>query len=284
MEDGFQQVKMIPNAYSAASLNNKYLPVVEEIVQCITKAGIKVRQFHSEGGPGVFEMSTEPLSPLQAADALVYCHETIKVVCRKHGLHGTVFPKPFEKLTGIGQHHHLSISPSEKEDSFLAGLLDHWKALAALYMPNYDSYFRLQPGQQVTWGTANRSTAIRKINTGHWELRAIDGTANPHLTMLAILTAGMLGLEAGQELKMKDCQEMIFLKHLDEKQAEGHGVTETMSTSLKESLNALRNDKALVDKLGPEIIDKYLKMKEKENENFSQLTLQERKDISMRIF
>ncbi|KAE8443441.1 hypothetical protein EG329_001838 [Mollisiaceae sp. DMI_Dod_QoI] len=285
MEEGLQQAKMVANTYSAASLNNKYLPVIEEIVHCITKAGISVRQFHSEGGPGVFEISTEPLPPLQSADALVYCQEAIKVICRKHGLHGTMFPKPFEKLTGIGLHYHLSMSQNDHENSFLSGLLDHWKALAAFYMPNYDSYTRVRPGQQVTWGFENRTAAIRKIRAGgRWELRAIDGTANPHLSMLAIITAGMLGLENGQELKMSDCQKIMIDKALDEKEAKEHGVTQTMPTSLKESLTTLRNDKALTEKLGPAIIDKYLKLKEKENEIFGNLTLSERKEISMRLF
>ncbi|CZR58413.1 uncharacterized protein PAC_08305 [Phialocephala subalpina] len=263
-KNGPQQVDMIPNTYSAASMNNDYLSVVEEIVRSIAKAGIPVRQFYSEGGPGAFEISMEPLPPLQSADALVYSQEAIKWICRKHGLHGTMFPKPFEKLTGIGLHYHLSMFPNDQGDSFLAGLLDHWKALAAFYLPNYDSYTRVKPGAQVTWGFENRT--------------------NPHLVMLGVITAGMLGLKSRQELNMKDCDKTMGFKPLDKKELEEYGVIDTIPTSLKEALHALRNDEALVDKLKPAIVDKYLTLKEKENETFSKLTLSERKQISMQLF
>ncbi|KAF8848793.1 glutamine synthetase/guanido kinase [Acephala macrosclerotiorum] len=162
---GPQHLDAVPNTYSAASLNNEYFSVIEEIVRLITKAGILVRQFHGEGGPGVFEILTEPL-PLQSADTLVYCQESIKSICRKHGLHGTMSPKPFEKLTGIGLHYNVSMSPNDKEDSFLVGLLDHWKALAAFYTSNYDNYTGVKPGAQGTWAFENRTAAIRKIRAG----------------------------------------------------------------------------------------------------------------------
>jgi glutamine synthetase type III len=74
-------------------------------------------------------MSLEPLGPLQAEDALVYCEEAIKNIVRQHGLRATLYPKPFEKLTGIGLHHHLSISRKDKEEAFLAGsrIGSHWQ-------------------------------------------------------------------------------------------------------------------------------------------------------------
>lgn len=158
-----------PNTYSAASLNNKYLPVLEEIVDSIQDAGFEVRQFHSEGGPGCFEISIEPLPPLQSADALVYCHEAIRNISSKHGVHGTVFPKPFEKLSVVGSHYHLSMSRLDKQESFLAGLLENWTALAAFYMPNYDSNTRVSPDSRVFWSQQNRTATHRKIKDGYWE-------------------------------------------------------------------------------------------------------------------
>ena len=71
-----QPVKTVPHVYSAASLRNKYIPILEKIVQAFQKAGIEVRQFHSEGDSGCYEISTEPLPPLQSADALYFCQET----------------------------------------------------------------------------------------------------------------------------------------------------------------------------------------------------------------
>jgi glutamine synthetase len=281
---GPQPAKTVENVYSTASLHNKYLPVLEEIVNSISRAGIEVRQFHSEGTPGMFEISTEPLGPLQAADALIYCKEAIKTICFKNGLRGTMFPKPFEKLTGVGMHHHLSISRKENEESFLAGLLENWKSLAAFYMPNFDSCTRIRPNQWITWGVRNKSMAINKVKDGHWELRGIDGTAHPHLTMLAILSAGMQGLERKADLVMKDSKKIMLVGFESQEAADEFGVKEKMPTSLKESISSLKENKRLTDALGPEIIDKYLRIKTKEEEIFSKLTGSERREISMRLF
>lgn len=285
-------VKTNKTIFSPASYRNAYTPVLEEIVRTLTKVGIMVRQFHTEGGSGFFEISTEPLPPLQAADALIYSQETIKTICFNHGLHATMHPKPFEKLGGVGSHMHLSISRTEKEEAFLAGLLQSWAALAAFYMPNFDSYARVSPGeagQWLFWSTNNRSAAIRKIKSGHWELRAVDGIANPYLTLLAILTAGLLGFEKDQELTMKDPKKMVYPgiegeKALLEKDMGEYGIKEKYATSLKDALELLKKDERLVGALGPEIMDRYLKIKTKEEENFSKMIRSERMELMVRMF
>ena len=281
---GPQPVKTVGNVYSTASLHNKYLPILEEIVNSISRAGIEVRQFHSEGTPGLFEISLEPLAPLQSGDALIYCKEAIKTICLKHGLLATMFPKPFEKLSGVGIHHHLSISRKDNEESFLAGLLENWKSLAAFYMPNFDSYTRVRPNEWITWGLRNKTMVINKVHDGHWELRSIDGTAHPHLTMLAILAAGMQGLEKKADLVRKDPKKIMLAGFESQEAADEFGVKEKMPTSLKESISSLKENKGLTDALGSEIIDKYLRIKTKEEEMFSKLIGSERREISMRMF
>jgi glutamine synthetase len=61
-------------------------------------------------------------------------------------------------------------------------------------MPNFDSYERLRDEEWAALGWGKRSTGNRQIKKGDWELRHVDGTAHPHLTML--VTAGLLGVEA----------------------------------------------------------------------------------------
>jgi glutamine synthetase len=282
-------VKSNTNTFSAASLRNEYLPILEEIVRTLGKVGILVRQFHSEGESGFFEISTEPLPPLQAADALIYSQEAIKTICFKHGLHATMHPKPFEKLSGVGSHMHLSMSRTDKEESFLAGMLESWAALAAFYMPRFDSYTRVMPGQLVFWSAMNRTAAIRKIKSGHWELRGVDGTANPYLTLLAILTAGMLGFESEKELSMRDPKKLVWKgiegeRALDPKDVGDFGIKDKFATSLKDALELLKGDGPLVKALGPEIMDRYFKVKNKEEENFSGMIGSERREILVRLF
>ena len=106
---------------------------------------------------------------------------------------------------------------------------------------------------------------------------------NPHLTFLAILTAGLLGIEKDKVLTIKDTKKMSF-EAMNEKEAAEYGIKVRMSRSLKESLANLKNDQELVAALGPEIVNLYLKVKEKEEVTFKKLTAEERKVISMAIF
>jgi len=107
---------------------------------------------------------------------------------------------------------------------------------------------------------------------------------NPYLAFLAILTAGILGFETDKVLTMTDPKKFLVEPIIDEKEAAEYGIKERMSTSLKESLTKLKNDQELVGALGPEIIDFYLKVKEKEEAVFKKLTAEERKVICMGIF
>lgn len=269
--------------YSTASLRTPYIPIVEEIVISLVKSGIQVRQYHSEGEHALFEITGEPLPPLHAVDATIFTHETIKTICTKHGLHATMHPKPFEKLSIIGSHMHLSISRVEKEDSFLAGVLEHWAALAAFYAPNFDSYARVKPDTWVCWGLLNKTAPIKKVTNGRWEFRSVDATSNLYLVLIAVLTAGLLGFGADKELTIKD-PKRIMLKPLEGDVAKEHGIKDKMPTTLKTAISNLKEDKALVDALGPELADKYLHVKTKEEETFSNLIGSERREISMRQF
>jgi glutamine synthetase len=74
------------------------------------------------------------------------------------------------------------------------------------------------------------------------------------------------------------------LNRIEDKEAEELGITDTMPMSLKEALDTLKADKALVDTIGPEIIERYLRVKTKEEESFGKMTASERREMSMRLF
>lgn len=155
---------------SMHSLRNRYLPLLEECVLAIQRAGINICKFHTEAGPAQFEITTGPLPPMQAIDALIYSQETIKSVAFKHGVYATFHPKP---LLASGQknglHMHFSVECSETEfapDRFLTGLLKHLRAMCLLMMPNTDSYERAEElfsdkAAHVCWGTENKSAPLR---------------------------------------------------------------------------------------------------------------------------
>ena len=160
-------VKDVATYCATASLRTPYLAVLEDSVLAIEQAKIPVWNFHSETMPGLFEISTDPMSPLRAADALGYVHEAIKAFAVKHGLHAALHPKPFDSIYGVGQHMHISFSSNANEDSFLAGVLDSVPAISAISIPNFDSYLRsvFAGGDWVSWDTKNRFSSIHKIRS-----------------------------------------------------------------------------------------------------------------------
>ena len=270
---------------STASLRTPYLAVLEDAVRALERAQIPVWTFHSELVPGLFEISTEPMTPLRAADALVYIHEAIRQTAVTHGLHATMHPKPFDKTHGVGQHLHISLSGNEaRDDSFLAGLLDSVPALSAIAMPKYDSYLRrdFAGAEWVSWDDENRLCSIRKIRRAYWEMRFVDATANNYLTLAAILGMGMAGSERGQELTMKPTAGRSA--KLDEQARQELGIEKRVPRDLKDAVEALKGDQAVMTALGKEVWERYVRYKENEEERLSELTLLERRVMMMGNF
>jgi len=88
--------------------------------------------------------------------------------------------------------------------SFIAGLLDHAEALAAVACPTVNSYKRLAsapPNSGAAWspvyatyGGNNRTHMLRVPEAGRVENRCIDGSANPYLALSALIAAGLDGI------------------------------------------------------------------------------------------
>jgi glutamine synthetase len=147
----------------------------------------------------------------------------VHMLAQRAGMTATFMPKPFGGRTGSGMHVHASLWSSsgaelflEPDDprglglskqaySFLAGVLDHAPGLAAITCPTVNSYKRLgapTPRSGATWAPAyisyggnNRTQMIRVPAPGRFEIRAVDGSANPYLAFAALLAAGMDGLD-----------------------------------------------------------------------------------------
>ncbi|OIW35447.1 glutamine synthetase/guanido kinase, partial [Coniochaeta ligniaria NRRL 30616] len=240
------------NCWSMAGLRGKHLETLEQIVRVLEESNVPVQQFHTENAHGFFEIATSPMSPMEAVDALIYTHETIKTIAIAHGFQATVFPKPSDVDVFAGMHAHVSITPTHEEDAFLAGVLQLLPEISVLGMPNFDSHVRLRElsqttGEWVSWGTEFRDVPVRKICPGHWEIRCIDGTANMYLVLGAVLGAGCAGLEEKTRLTWKDCQTSPGLMsrgaRLD------YGVTTMLPKSLKDGLDILRNPASGLEKI-----------------------------------
>ena len=161
--------------------------------------------------------------PMTTADRVIVFRYMIHSLAADAGMLATFMPKPFPNLTGNGLHMHLSMwdeddtelfaDPSDSRGlgmsamgySFIAGLLEHAQALAAVACPTVNSYKRLAspaPDSGAAWspvfatyGGNDRTHMLRVPDPGRVEDRCIDGSANPYLTISALIAAGLDGIE-----------------------------------------------------------------------------------------
>ena len=122
----------------------------------------------------------------------------------------------------------------------------------------------------MTFGGNNRTHMVRVPDEGRVELRLPDNSANPYLMMAVILAAGLHGID----------EKMDPGKRLDiDMYAEGHKVKGAKKLPLN-LLDAIRNfekDKYILDALGPDLSNAYIKLKSNEwNQYCRHLTQWER--------
>jgi glutamine synthetase len=227
-----------------------------------------------EDANGQFEQNFKYADPMTTADRVIVFRYMIHSLAAEAGMLATFMPKPFSNLTGNGLHMHLSMwdegdtelfaDPDDSRGlgmssmgySFIAGLLEHAQALAAVACPTVNSYKRLAspaPDSGAAWspvfatyGGNDRTHMLRVPDPGRVEDRCIDGSANPYLTISAIVAAGLDGIE--RELNPGDPCELNLLK-LTEDEAADRGLV-TMPMTLWHALEHLEGDAVLREGLG----------------------------------
>jgi glutamine synthetase len=227
-----------------------------------------------EDANGQFEQNFRYADPMTTADRVIVFRYMIHSLAAEAGMLATFMPKPFSNLTGNGLHMHLSmwdesdtelfadpldlrgLGMSQLGYSFIAGLLEHSQALAAVACPTVNSYKRLAsaaPDSGAAWspvfatyGGNDRTHMLRVPDPGRVEDRCIDGSANPYLTISAIIAAGLDGIE--RELNPGDPCELNLLK-LTEEEATDLGLV-AMPMTLWHALDHLEGDEILRDGLG----------------------------------
>lgn len=190
-----------------------------EIVNVLTQMGFEVEASHHECAVGQHEIDFKYTDVLKACDNIQLFKLVVKTIARKHGMYATFMAKPKHGIAGSGMHCNMSLFTEEgnafydpkdprgmelSEDAyyFLGGLMTHAYGYTAITNPTVNSYKRLVPGFEapvyIAWAGRNRSPLIRvPASRGlgtRLELRSVDPTANPYLTMAVLLEAGLDGI------------------------------------------------------------------------------------------
>jgi glutamine synthetase len=207
-----------------------------------------------------------------------------------------LLPKVFDDEAGNGAHCHFSLwregrnvigdpraahGLSTEAMSFVAGILDHLPALAALTVASRNSYRRLRPrtwsGAFRAWGTDNREAAVRvpsganRAAPGHIELKTSDASSNPYLVLGGVLAAGLDGLRRRLAPPAPVQEDPARLSEAERSQ---RGI-DPLPETLEAAVGALERDPVLMDALGPELARAYIAVKRFEWQALKDLPLEE---------
>jgi glutamine synthetase len=119
-------------------------------------------------------------------------------------------------------------------------------------------------GTYASWGMENREAAVRVCGTPEshrFEVRCVDGTANPYLCLASILAAVIHGLDTGKTLSVAGSLEIAAT--LGKEKREGLGIGERrLPLKLEEARKYLDQSEVLREGLGDNFVTKYLAVNE----------------------
>jgi glutamine synthetase len=261
-----------------------------EITESLRNIGITVEKHHHEVPPGKYELNLVYTDALRMADIIYLVKFIVKMTAARRGLVASFMPKPFHDGYGAGLHTHVSLIDDRKSQNlfydpkgsyglsntasnFIAGILAHARALAAVTSPSVNSYKRLVPGWEapvyLSWAKYNRSVLVRvppgKEMRTRVEYRPTDGSCNFYIAFASILAAGLDGITRKIELP-KPVEEDIY--EMNEKQRVEKGIA-VLPGNLGEALSEFSKDKYLQDALGQAFCEKFLQLKTKEWNDFN---------------
>jgi glutamine synthetase len=262
---------------SAQDLRGEMLSVMKEL-------GMQPEKHHHEVAPGQQELGLKFADLLTMADRLQLYKYVIHNVAAAYGKTATFMAKPMFGDNGSGMHVHQSIwnkgkplfagdkyaGLSETCLFYIGGIIKHAKAINAFSNSTTNSYKRLVPGYEapvkLAYSARNRSASIRIPHVEspkgkRIEVRFPDPMGNPYLTFVALLMAGLDGIEnrihPGQPLD----KNLYDLPPREQKK-----VPEVCG-SLREALDALDKDRAFLKKgavMDDDFIESYIELKKEE--------------------
>jgi len=272
--------------YDQSALMRQY-GLIKEICDAMLKLGWKPYQNDHEDANGQFEMNWDYTDSLNTADRHVFFKFMVKTIAEKNGLRATFMPKPFENLTGNGCHAHVSLWDDSKNlfldkgdklglsklaYNFLGGIINSAEALSSFFNPTINSYRRIDAPKtdsgaswspsKVSYTGNNRTHMIRVPDEGRFELRLMDGSANPYLLQAGIIAAGIDGVE-----KRRDPGQPLFFNMYTE--GDNYPNIKKLPSDLEEALEHLSNNEVLLSAFGEKNVTSFLKLKEKELKDFN---------------
>ena len=274
--------------YDQTALMRRY-DIISEICDCMLQLGWNPYQNDHEDANGQFEMNWDYDDCLRTADKHTFFKFMVKSIAENYGLRATFMPKPFVNLTGNGCHAHVSVwdktgkknlfhAPRDEMGlsklaySFLGGVINSTDALCSIFNPTVNSYKRINAPRTisgatwapnaVTFGGNNRTHMVRIPEPGRFELRLMDGAANPHLMQAGILASGLEGVRNKRDPGERSDLNM----YTDGDKAKN---AKKLPLNLLDAIRMTEKSKVLREELGAGFIDSYVKLKMQDWNSFT---------------
>jgi len=277
-------------------LSSAWTDMADEALQIVqhTAQGLALplASLEIEMGPSQFEAVFDACDALQAADDMALFRNAVKQALRRAGFHASFACRPpFAQIMSSGWHLHQSLihldsglnafmreapaphssvreashTLSELGTRYLAGLLQHARGMTVMCTPTANGFGRFRPHalapQSILWGVDNRGAMLRVIGGAgdaatRIENRLGEPAANPYLYMASQIHAGLSGMT--QHLTPPLATESPYAADGD--------ASLRIPTSLRDALQALSSDTAMVDGFGQDFIRYYTRLKLPEQE------------------
>jgi len=286
--------------YDQAALMRRY-DVIKEICDSMIALGWNPYQNDHEDANGQFEMNWDYDDCLLTADRHVFFKYMVKAIAEKHGLRATFMPKPFPRLTGSGCHAHVSLwdktgkknlfhdpkgelGMSKLAYQFLGGVMETADSMAAVFNPSVNSYKRIDATvtlsgatwspNAISYSGNNRTHMIRIPDEGRFELRLMDGAANPYLMQAGALVMGLDGIEnkrdPGPRLDVNMYEEGSRMKRI-----------KRLPLNMLDAVRLFDKNKVIRAGFGDELVDSYVKLKLQEWKSYSTTLSQWERDNTL---
>ncbi len=262
---------------------------LEDMRATLTELGFELQQIDHEDAVGQYEINYRFDAALAAADRFMLFKMTAHAVAQRHGMTFSCMPKPFATAPGSGLHFHLSITDAQgravftdETDAlqlsapayqFVAGLLEHADALAAVCAPTVNSYKRLASSDSAsgtTWspvwksyGNNNRTCLVRTV-AGRIEWRLPDPSCNVYAAIAATLAAGLDGIDRKLKAPLSCEADLYQLLEM------GVSMPERLPRDLHAAIEALASNQSLRSLLGDAFCTEFIRLKRQEWDEYCQ--------------
>jgi len=268
-------VDELSRVYTVGAVSDPREVVLRMLLWC-DELGLRAFAANHEFMNSQYEINVEHSDALDAADRAFLLKAAVKEIAARDGLLATFMGRPFADQGGSGFHLHLSLAGTDGRNAFadqgeaaigalagqfIAGVIAHAAGLQALLGPTVNAYKRTLPDSlaptHANWGHDNRTAFCRvpheRGSRARVEIRTGDGAACAHLITAAILLAGLDGIERGLEPPEPVVGDAYRLD-------DAHAGTR-LPVGLGPALDALEADRALVGRLGAELVSTFVAMK-----------------------